>query len=161
MHNFKLPRASNNLNVYFWCNWYMITEVRSFTIALHEASAQSQLEETQDRHKQGRLHSASRASAGLSKLHASPTFHTEHTCMQGHPLDPRRCPRPNAEYRHDRCRSRCQRKKVEMLFAHLESNLKLDRFRLPGANGAKNEFHLTTVAQNLCKMDKKSRSSAP
>jgi len=36
--------------------------------------------------------------------------------------------------------SRCQRKKVEMLFAHLKRILKLDRLRLRGPNGARDEF---------------------
>jgi hypothetical protein len=38
--------------------------------------------------------------------------------------------------------SRYQRKKVEMLFAHLKRILKLDRLRLRGPNGARDEFHL-------------------
>jgi hypothetical protein len=37
--------------------------------------------------------------------------------------------------------SRWQRKKVEMLFAHLKRILKLDRLRLLGANGARDEFN--------------------
>lgn len=45
--------------------------------------------------------------------------------------------------------SRRQRKKVEMLFAHLKRILKLDRLRLRGPNGAKDEFHLAAAAQNL------------
>ncbi len=43
-----------------------------------------------------------------------------------------------------------QRKKVEMLFAHL----KRDRSRLRGPNGAKDEFHLAAAAQNLRKLAK-------
>ena len=50
--------------------------------------------------------------------------------------------------------SRRQRKKVEMLFAHLKRILKLDRLRLRGPNGAKEEFHLAAAAQNLRKMAK-------
>ncbi|MEO5867683.1 MAG: transposase, partial [Sphingomonas sp.] len=38
--------------------------------------------------------------------------------------------------------SRRQRKKVEMLFAHLKRILKLDRLRLRGPNSARDEFHL-------------------
>ena len=38
--------------------------------------------------------------------------------------------------------SRRLRKKIEMLFAHLKRILKLDRLRLQGANGAKDEFLL-------------------
>ncbi len=50
--------------------------------------------------------------------------------------------------------SRCQRKKVEMLFAHLKRILKLDRLRLRGPNGARDEFHLAATAQNLRKLAK-------
>ena len=50
--------------------------------------------------------------------------------------------------------SRRQRKKVEMLFAHLKRILKLDRLRLRGPNGAKDEFHLAAAVQNLRKLAK-------
>ena len=50
--------------------------------------------------------------------------------------------------------SRRQRKKVEMLFAHLKRILELDRLRLRGPNGAKDEFHLAAAAQNLRKLAK-------
>ena len=50
--------------------------------------------------------------------------------------------------------SRRQRKKVEMLFAHLKRILKLDRLRLRGPNGAHDEFLLAATAQNLRKMAK-------
>jgi hypothetical protein len=50
--------------------------------------------------------------------------------------------------------SRYQRKKVEMLFAHLKRILKLDRLRLRGPNGARDEFHLAATAQNLRKLAK-------
>src|ERR1700758_3519488 len=46
------------------------------------------------------------------------------------------------------------RKKVEMLFAHLKLILKLDRLRLRGPNGARDEFLLAATAQNLRKMAK-------
>jgi transposase len=48
--------------------------------------------------------------------------------------------------------SRRERKKVEMLFAHLKRILKLDRLRLRGPNGARDEFHLAATAQNLRKL---------
>lgn len=51
-------------------------------------------------------------------------------------------------------RSRCERKKVEMLFAHLKRILKLDRLRLRGPNGAHDEFLLAATAQNLRRMVK-------
>lgn len=41
-----------------------------------------------------------------------------------------------------------------MLFAHLKRILKLDRLRLRGPNGAKDEFLLAATAQNLRKMAK-------
>jgi len=47
-----------------------------------------------------------------------------------------------------------QRKKVEMLFAHLKRILKLDRLRLRGLVGAQDEFILATTAQNLRRMAK-------
>ena len=50
--------------------------------------------------------------------------------------------------------SRRERKRVEMLFAHLKRILKLDRLRLRGPNGAKDEFPLAATAQNLRKLVK-------
>jgi transposase len=50
--------------------------------------------------------------------------------------------------------SRCERKKVEMAFAHLKRILKLDRLRLRGPRGASDEFLLAATAQNLRKMAK-------
>ena len=50
--------------------------------------------------------------------------------------------------------SRKDRKKVEMLFAHLKRILKLGRLRLRGPNGAKDEFLLAATAQNLRKLAK-------
>lgn len=49
-------------------------------------------------------------------------------------------------------RSSKQRKKVEMLFAHLKRILKLDKLRLRGFSGAKDEFLLAATAQNLRRM---------
>jgi hypothetical protein len=50
--------------------------------------------------------------------------------------------------------SRKDRKKVEMLFAHLKKILKLDRLRLRGPSGASDEFLLAATAQNLRRMAK-------
>ena len=50
--------------------------------------------------------------------------------------------------------SHSQRKKVEMLFAHLKRILKLDRLRLRGPCGARDELHLAAIAQNLRKLAK-------
>ena len=49
-------------------------------------------------------------------------------------------------------RSRRHRKKVEMLFAHLKRILRLDRLRLRGLKGARDEFLLAATAQNLRRM---------
>ena len=50
--------------------------------------------------------------------------------------------------------SRRERKKVEMLFAHLKRILRLDRLRLRGPCGARDEFLLAAIAQNLRKLAK-------
>jgi transposase len=50
--------------------------------------------------------------------------------------------------------TRCQRKQVEMLFAHMKRVLKMDRLRLRGIKGAQDEFLLTATAQNLRRMAK-------
>jgi hypothetical protein len=50
--------------------------------------------------------------------------------------------------------SRKDRKKVELLFAHLKRILKLDRLRLRGPHGAQDEFLLAATAQNLRRMPK-------
>jgi hypothetical protein len=47
-----------------------------------------------------------------------------------------------------------ERKKVEMLFAHLMRILRLGRLRLRGPKGAKDEFLLAATAQNLRKLAK-------
>ena len=52
-------------------------------------------------------------------------------------------------------RSRCERKKVEMLFAHLKRILRLDRLRLRGLHGAHDEFLMAAIAQNLRRMGKR------
>ena len=51
-------------------------------------------------------------------------------------------------------RSRDERKKVEMAFAHMKRIFKLDRFRLRGLSGARDEILLTATAQNLRKLAK-------
>jgi hypothetical protein len=86
---------------------------------------------------------------------------------QGCALKPRCCPKADAckvmrsvhEGARDLARtitkeeewlvSRRERKKVEMLFAHLKRILRLDRIRLRGPNGARDEFHLAAAAQTF------------
>jgi hypothetical protein len=50
--------------------------------------------------------------------------------------------------------SRRDRKKIEMLFAHLKRILRLDRSRLRGPSGAQFEFTLAAIAQNLRRLAK-------
>jgi transposase len=95
------------------------------------------------------------------------------------PLKPRCCPTEPArkvtrsihEAARDKARaiakteayvvSRRERKKVEMLFAHLKRILRLDRLRLRGPNGARDEFLLAATAQNLRKLAKLVAVPAP
>jgi hypothetical protein len=44
------------------------------------------------------------------------------------------------------------RKKVEVLFAHLKRIMKLDRLRLRGLTGARDEFLMAATVQNLKKL---------
>jgi Transposase DDE domain len=50
--------------------------------------------------------------------------------------------------------SRRERKRIEMLFAHLKRILRLGRLRLRGPSGARDEFLLAATAQNLRKLAK-------
>jgi hypothetical protein len=50
--------------------------------------------------------------------------------------------------------SRRERKRVEMLFAHLKRILKLGRLRLRGPHGAQDEFTLAAIAQNQRRLAK-------
>jgi hypothetical protein len=46
-------------------------------------------------------------------------------------------------------RSRDERKRVEMRFAHLKIHHGFERMRLRGLSGARDEFHLAAIVQNL------------
>ena len=46
-------------------------------------------------------------------------------------------------------KSRDERKRVEMRFAHLKTHHRFERMRLRGLTGARDEFHLEAIAQNL------------
>ena len=46
-------------------------------------------------------------------------------------------------------KSRDERKKVEMRFAHLKTQHRFERMRLRGLSGARDEFHLAAIVQNL------------
>ena len=51
-------------------------------------------------------------------------------------------------------RSRQERKKVEMLFAHLKRHLGFERLRLRGLSGTRDEFLLAATVQNLKRLVK-------
>ena len=48
-----------------------------------------------------------------------------------------------------------------MLFAHLKRILKMDRLRLRGITGARDEFLLAAIAQNLRRLAKRLCPSVP
>lgn len=58
-------------------------------------------------------------------------------------------------------RSRHERKKVEMLFAHLKRILKLDRLRLCGMSGATDEFTLAAAVKNMQRLAKLTSQGPP
>ena len=58
-------------------------------------------------------------------------------------------------------RSRHDRKRVEMLFAHLKRILKLGRLRLRGPRSAQDEFTLAAIAQNLRRLAKLAAQPPP
>jgi Transposase DDE domain len=61
------------------------------------------------------------------------------------------CPIARTE---DYVQTRRDRKKIEMLFAHLKRILRLNRLRLRGPHGAQFEFTLAAIAQNLRRLGK-------
>jgi Transposase DDE domain len=80
--------------------------------------------------------------------------------MQCCPKGPsRQIPRDLNEYARDVARrlmrtktflkSRDERKRVEMRFAHLKVHHRFERMRLRGLSGARDEFHLAAIVQNL------------
>jgi transposase len=95
------------------------------------------------------------------------------------PLKPRCCPKEPArkiprdsnEEARDHARSlaatlafeqsRNERKKVEMLFAHLKRHLGFERLRLRGLTGARDEFLLAATAQNLRRLAKLTAIPSP
>jgi transposase len=86
---------------------------------------------------------------------------------QACPLKPQCCPNtPSRKVTRDRneqardharalmgttefAKSRDERKKVEMRFAHLKTHHRFERMRLRGLSGARDEFHLAAIVQNL------------
>ena len=103
----------------------------------------------------------------------SERYRAQKSDCQACPSKPRCCPNADARYvtreEHEDVRDLARectasevyrkvagprRKKVEMLFAHLKRILGLGRLRLRGPCGAKDEFTLAAIAQNLRKLAK-------
>jgi hypothetical protein len=90
--------------------------------------------------------------------HAGPHFVSSHTRLRVTPPS-RQIPRDVHEYARDVTRrlkrtkaflkSRDQRKRVEMRFAHLKVHHGFERMRLRGLSGARDEFLLAATMQNL------------
>jgi transposase len=88
---------------------------------------------------------------------------TPHRRIERNPFEPaREVARKLSKTRRYR-QSRNDRKKVEVLFAHMKRILRVDRLRLRGRSGAQDEFLLTAIAQNLRRLaiTFKSRSFEP
>jgi len=58
-------------------------------------------------------------------------------------------------------KSQRERKKVEMLFAHVKRQLGFERLRLRGLSGARDEFLLAAIAQNLRRLAKLTTLATP
>ena len=108
-------------------------------------------------------------------LETTGRVHTDHTRIYRAssydcgvcPLKPKCCPKEPArkirrdinEAARDRARSLAgteafqrscnERRKIEMRFAHLKTHHGFGRLRLRGLSGARDEFHLAAIAQNL------------
>ena len=113
------------------------------------------------------LHTTGRIHDGVTVLYRART----HDCGPC-PLKPKCCPKaperkiPRSIYEDARDaaraladteafeQSRRDRKRVEMLFAHLKRILRLGRLRLRGPRGAQDEFTLAAIAQNLRRLAK-------
>jgi len=93
---------------------------------------------------------------GLRRLHSQAAMLPDPAAAQGAALDPRGATRPARDIPKPRpTRPRAaSAKRSRCCFAHLKRILKLDRLRLRGPNGARDEFHLAAAAQNLRKLAK-------
>jgi hypothetical protein len=111
---------------------------------------------------------------GTNRLHLGSTFdcgpcRLKEQCCPNTPA--RRITRSIYEHARDVARAladtpaferwRQDRKRLEMLFAHLKRILKMGRLRLRGPCGAQDEFLLAATAQNLRKLAKLATSSGP
>jgi hypothetical protein len=104
----------------------------------------------------GRVHDGRTILYLASKLDCDPCPLKSKCCPN---MSQRRVPRDVHEQARDHARAlmgtpaferaRHERKRVEMRFAHLKTHHRFERMRLRGLTGARDEFHLAAVVQNL------------
>jgi transposase len=116
----------------------------------------------------GRVHDGRTILYRASKLDCGPCP-LKSTCCPNVPE--RKVPRDVHEEARDHARalmgtpefekSRNERKRVEMRFAHLKTHHRFERMRLRGLTGARDEFHLAATVQNLKTLANHSWCSPP
>jgi len=104
----------------------------------------------------GRVHDGRTILYRASKLDCGPCSLKSKCCPN---VPERKVPRDGHEEARDHARalmgtpefekSRDERKRVEMRFAHLKTHHRFERMRLRGLTGARDEFHLAAIVQNL------------
>jgi transposase len=104
----------------------------------------------------GRVHDGRTILYRASKLDCGPCPLKSKCCPN---MPERKVPRDVHEEARDHARaligtpefekSRDERKRVEMRFAHLKTHHRFERMRLRGLTGARDEFHLAAIVQNL------------
>jgi transposase len=104
----------------------------------------------------GRVHNGRTILYRASKLDCGPCLLKSKCCPN---VPERKVPRDVHEDARDHARalmgtpefekSRDERKRVEMRFAHLKTHHRFERMRLRGLTGARDEFHLAATVQNL------------
>ena len=104
----------------------------------------------------GRVHNGRTILYRASKLDCGPCLLKSKCCPN---VPARKVPRDVHEEARDHARalmgtpefekSRDERKRVEMRFAHLKTHHRFERMRLRGLTGARDEFHLAATVQNL------------
>src|ERR1700688_3180010 len=107
-------------------------------------------------HTTGRVHDGNMLRYRASKFDCEVCALKIQCCPKG---PSRQIPRDLNEYARDVARrlmrtktflkSRDERKRVEMRFAHLKVHHRFERMRLRGLSGARDEFHLAAIVQNL------------
>jgi transposase len=116
----------------------------------------------------GRVHDGRTILHRASKLDCGPCPLKSKCCPN---VPERKVPRDVHEEARDHARalmgtpefekSRDERKRVEMRFAHLKTHHRFERMRLRGLTGARDEFHLAAIVQNLKTLANHSWCSPP